>query len=71
MHGGHLLLSTQRSRAAGEPSVLFRRLAPSGLTGISEDQRNRCCENLVGTQMNRTRAVLAYVLPEDRPNMRK
>jgi hypothetical protein len=69
--GGHLLLLAQRSGAALQKPALFRRLSASRLTGISQDQRNRCSEKLSGTRMNRTKGALAYVLPEERSNMRK
>ena len=65
--GGHLLLMTRRRGAAIQTPVLERRLPASAHRHKSEDWRNRCSENLLGIRMNRIRAVLAYVLPEDRP----
>jgi len=38
---------------------------------LSEDLGNRFFENLLDTRMNTIRVVLAYVVPDTCPNMRK
>jgi hypothetical protein len=71
VNGGHLLLLVLRSGAAGQSLRCLSGSSPLAVTGISEEQRNRCSENLPGTRMNTTRFILVYVLLDTRPNKRK